>query len=401
MKGLVVFLLLGALAVPLAAQTPAADPAIAAVKAALAAGRYEEALAAVQAMPASKDTLRLRLDAHVGLKQFDKALATYDEIGDVEHKTSPDLLAKIASAVLTDVSTQPDPIVALAACKALMARHSPSGGPSGGASGGAAPCAKRLTEQAKSTTQPMSMRLAALATLAAGGQAGASAEFLQLAAQAKGREQRTVVSAARDLPPADAVAAVKPALSNPQEDIQYSAAIALGEVPSPESRKALSEYLAGNGSRVGKSAARLSLAILGDEESLKQFLPALPEMQGGDLLALGEALAAKGDGRGDEALERATRDDRELVRLGAAARLAATKPAIATPIFKGALQDVNPIMRAAALKEFRTTPLMTIGWARGYLLDKDPTVRVRACEALFTTLGASGAAPAGAAARLR
>lgn len=389
MKGFVVFLLLGALIAPLGAQAPAAAPSgVAAVKAALAAGRYEDALAGVQALPSSGETLRLRLDAHVGLKQFDKALSTYDEVGDLEHKTSPELLVKIAGAVLTDVSTQPDPLVSLAACKALMAR-------------GAAPCEKQLAERAKSATQPLAMRLAALATLASAGQTGAGAQFLQLAAQAKGREQRTVVATARDLPPADAVAAVKPALSNPEADIQYSAAITLGEIPSPESRKALTEYLAGDGNRVGKSAARLSLAILGDEESLKQMLPLLPQMQGGDLLALGEALAAKGDGRGDEALERATRDDRDLVRLEAAARLAAAKPELATPVFKAALQDVNPIMRAAALKEFRTTPLMTTGWARGYLLDKDPTVRIRACEALFTTLGASGAAPAAAAARRR
>lgn len=381
MKGLAPILLSVALAMPLAAQTP--EPgSLAAAHAALAAGRYDEVVRTVEGMATTGETLRLQLDAQLGLKQFSKALDAYDQIGDLErHPPANDaLLAKIARDVLRDVAARRDPFTVVAACKALLARAAND------------PCAKQVWEQAKSSTLPVPFRLAALATLAGAGQAEARTQFLALARQQQGPAQRAVIAAAEDLPPADAVSVIVPALANPAPDVQYSAALALGDRPTAESRRALTAYLAGTPDRRAKSAAIMSLAFVGDDARMREILPSLPQLQGGDLLKFGEVLAAKGDGRGTEALERAAKDDRDLIRIAAAARLSASHPQLATPILKAGIESPNPITRAATLEEFRNSPLLTLGWARGFMLDQDPTVRIRACEALFTKLGAPPAA---------
>lgn len=361
---------------PLAAQGGAPSEAqLAPIRTQIQKGQHKEALEALKALPDTSAVLRLRIDAAIGISDFPAALNALDSLRANEHKDDLPKLIAILRAIVDDAGKR-DEGVKLEACKVLLAH-------------GTHPCRKALTAEMANTEAPYPSRLQAAGVLAEAGDEAALAQYRKLASTASERQLRSVIESARTLPPAVAVPALELALASPEADIQYSAAATLGEKDSPASRQVLTKFLAGNPNRFARAAAASSLAALGDEEQLKAFTQALPDLQGGDLQRIGTALLSRGDPRGVEALTRATKDDHELIRISAAAALAAKAPEVSAPVLKTSLASPNPLIRAAALDEFRRSPLLTIVQARGFLLDSDLLVRIRAADAVFARVPAS------------
>jgi hypothetical protein len=353
--------------------TPASDATLNAIRAQIKKGEFKEALTALKPLQATGPVVRLRIDAALGAREFAAALAALDELPPPERKDSPALLATITRSVIEEAGRHDDQLAKLEGCKALISH-------------GAHACAKQLQQQSRNAKEPLPVRLAATAALAADGNAAAIAEYETLAAQASDRGLGVVVGTARALPPATAVKVVVPALQSTQASIQYSAATLLGELPSPESRKALVKFLEDGARGAPRSAAELSLAMLGDEARLKEILAALPELQGGDLLRVGKLLTKRGDTRGVDVLVRATKDDRERIRIEAGAALSDSVPDVARRVLLDALAQMNPLLRAAALEEYRDSRILTAQLARGLLLDGDALVQIRAGDALLARL---------------
>ena len=106
------------------------------------------------------------------------------------------------------------------------------------------------------------------------------------------------------------------------------------------------------------------------------------ELAGGDLYAAGLALRAAGNPKGVSALVRVAAGDNDLLKLRAAAALVDSHPVQVRSVFGAGLASENPLVRAAALRVFRRTPLLTPGVLLAGIADASPEVRTEAALGL-------------------
>jgi HEAT repeat protein len=346
-----------------------------AIRAQLKAGAHTAAFDALRGFVSTVDVLRLRIEAGLGLDRVDEALVDYERLARLGRQEDPAVLDSLTRAVLRGMLRSTDPLLAINACESLLGRDPD-------------PCQKTLEQQADDANAAVASRVAALGALARRNVAGASSKLQKLAATATGPQRRAVIGVTSGLPAETAVPLLTAALASDDEGVQYAAASALGNFPTPQARAALEEYLAGAPAAMPRGAARLSLALHGSEEWIKQFLDVLPELQGDMLLAMGELLQKRDDPRGVEAITRVAKGDHEPLRIAAAARLPPSDET-AGLVLEAALTNQNPWTRAAALQEFRPSSLLTLNRGRTFLRDPEPWVRLRAAQVVFARLTSS------------
>jgi HEAT repeat protein len=373
-------------------NAPAAPPAkvLDPIRADIKAGRFEAASKALAALPAAEPVLRLRIQAALGLDKPQAAAATYQDLAQLTAKEEPALLRTIATATLRELAREGEPVLGIEACAGLPATPSEA-------------CVAAVRKSAVDPKQPASVRFYGLAMLAGRGDRDALRRFQQSARSRYPTEARTVVDAARRLPASLAVPVLSSLLENPERDIQTAAVWNLGEFKTPAAKTALARYLAGP-RPIAAGAARVSLALCGDEQQLSALAEELPTMQGADLLAVGSVLHAKGDRRGRTAIMQVAHGEDELLRIRAAALLNGDPAPLVQGVLDRALDSDNIWIRAAALEAFRDSPGLSLARARRFLADPEPWVRLRAAQAVSarTQMAKTGSpAPAVAGARPR
>jgi hypothetical protein len=340
-----------------------------AVRAQLKKGDAAGARATLDGFEPAAETLRLRVVADLALDKVTDAVTDYDRLVGLSGAEEDGLLADVARGVVRHELTAQDPLVALEACATLLGA-------------GTDACARTLDQRAGDSALPFAQRIQSLAVLARHGMAGAADKLRQLAGTAVGGQYRVVVEASESLSVDTAVSLLIAALRVEDAGVQYAAASALGNRPSADARAALEKFESSASPGIARSAARLSLARLGSDQWLKQFVDVLPQLEGDVLLDIGQLLQARGDARGIQAIERVVQGDHEVLRITAAAKLPATSDLVRTT-FEAGLASQNPWTRVATLQQFRSSSLLTPTRARAFLLDREPWARVRAAQSIL------------------
>ena len=114
---------------------------------------------------------------------------------------------------------------------------------------------------------------------------------------------------------------------------------------------------------------------------------------GSDVLAAARPCRPTGCGRSRPAPAPAATADNEIVRIEAAAKMGPADAELARLVMDSLRVSDNPLLPAATLAAFRTSPLLDIAAILDGLADPNPWVRLRASEAAPAP-GAS-TAPAG------
>jgi HEAT repeat protein len=334
------------------------------------AGKYDVALAALE-NTRSGEGLRLKTEAAARAGKLDLALASYDALVASTKKDEPPLLAIVATSVLESALGAGEPTARATACSALAKQ-------------GARGCLERLRALAADAGQPADHRMRALIALVREGDESSKPRLTALLAQTPDAELRPLAESLKGIPAEIAVPVLSRLLAAEAADTQFSAAVALGGFSSDQARATLRAYVTRTSPRpAAASAARLSLAQLGDEEELSTFAAMIPQLQSGDLLVVGRLLDGRGDPRGADALERVVKGDYDLLKPLAAAALERSRPGVAARTLEETLKDQNPWMRAAALEAFRGSRLLTFPVLRAALSDPDTGVRTNAAAVLL------------------
>jgi HEAT repeat protein len=353
-------------------------------RAQIAAGRAADALAAL-ADAKTPEGLSLKVEAAARAKRFDVAASAYAALRKTSGKDDPALLHLMGREQLLVVEGSNDQIGRVAMCDALLPDAVPDG----------IACLENLRKWARDEAGPFTVRVAAAAALARRGDATAAALLTRLAGdKPSASSRRVVVSVLGGLPSRVAVPLLVPMLQDEDVGVQFSAASTLGEHRTPEARAALQAYLSVTDRRIARGAAELALAAQGDPAALQRLSAEVEELAGGDLYAAGLALRAAGDPKGLTALVRVAQGDNDLLKLQAAAQLVDSRPVPARAVFEAGLTRENPLIRAAAIRIFRGTDLVTPAVLLTGIADSSPEVRTEAALGLVARYPTGARAPA-------
>jgi hypothetical protein len=370
------------------AQAPAETPSLAELERRLAAGRAEEVLTALESRNDRPDVVRLRLRAAVATGRAELALRSYTQLRNATQKDDAVLLGGVGTATLGTLVTDKDLVLAIDACRALLRRA-------------ANPCGATRLAEAKDKSQPIAVRLAAVRALSEAASPPASVpELTRTIVASAGPDERALAQGLVGLPPQVAVPIWTRLADTGPREVQYLSIGALGRAGTPEARRAL-DAIRKRGAPPGLSfAVTVASAGAGDPVSLQELKKAIPLLQGSDVLAAAEILQAHGEAAvATPLLRQAAAGDNEIVRIEAAAKLGPADADLARKVLNSARVSENPILRAAALAAFRTSPLLDIPALLDGLADPNPWVRLRAGEAAAALSASSAPAEGGRARR--
>ncbi|HEX5480520.1 MAG TPA: HEAT repeat domain-containing protein [Dehalococcoidia bacterium] len=356
---------------PTAAAAQARDLDLAKARQAFQAGHVEAAWSAVNALPESPETLAFKVEVASSAGWIAEALTAYDGWELHTRRHNPDLLAIVATAVARNLAGDSDPAIRVEACRAVLQTRKAD-----------AACGSEMRTLAEARNQPDTVRLGAVAALAAG---GAADKALMMKVVREAHDSLAIAAGAAAWPPAVATPVLIGVLSSGDDHAQYAAALALGEIGTPEAASALRAFLARKPKGVGQLGAILGLARCGDRDALAQAKSLLPLLGAGDQLHAIEALAAHGDPGSTARLSEIAGGSDELQRLNAAKVLLARDPtsSLATHVIESGLASGNPWVRAQAIGlagQLGETWRLRV---RTSLLDSNPLIAARACQAIL------------------
>lgn len=292
------------------------------------------------------------------------AVARFDAEVAAGAEVNPDVLARLASAVLGEVADEsPDPSAAVEACLTLLAE---------------APHRCEARVMADADRSPVT-RLRLNARRLAGQSAATDRVLADVIGGIGERDWVAVIDAAPEFPPPLAVRLLTRALAEDGDDIRFGALDALSRIEHPSALPILRVW-ATRESVPGRLLALSAVARSGDAEAIRALKRLLPDLHGQDLLAAGVALASAGDPDGNEALAQVLRGPEELLHLEAAAAL----DALGNPQGRGRLEselgNPNVWLRLKALEQLRRSPgrLSPAVWRQ--MNDGMAWVRVRAAQ---------------------
>lgn len=358
------FLVVTAFLAPQRAQAQASRAPLAAVEQRMKAGDFRGAWDALAQMSESDEVLRLRVRTAVGLQQAEAALTAYERLI-VRRPPERPLLKEIASGVLRSLAAHEDPLIRIARCEALPEPDET--------------CRQEALRAAQDRSAPVAARASAAVMLLRAGDGRGPTVLHSLRSSSSASDQLALALSLDQAPPAVAEGPLLELLASPHPQVQYLAASALEDIDTPRTKAAL-RRLAKTGRGPAKLAAVISLARLGDHARLDEVGSALELLDGGDLLAAGEALARAGDPRGVAAIRRVSEGPHETLRLEAARGLTQFDRAAAAKVIEEGLTSSNPWIRAQALDVARRSGWTDTPKTRILLADGDAWVRLRAAQ---------------------
>ncbi len=165
-------------------------------------------------------------------------------------------------------------------------------------------------------------------------------------------------------------------------EVQFAAAAQLGETHSQKALDALRAWIINKPDGPARRAAVISMALLGDKDSLEDVRGFLPKLSGEDQLAAGRALAAAGDAAGEAVIRDAFNGESDGVRLQAAVQMASFAAPQARDTLSTALAAPNQWIRASAAQAYTDLAWEPTRELRALLLDGNEWVRLRAAQAM-------------------
>jgi HEAT repeat protein len=165
-------------------------------------------------------------------------------------------------------------------------------------------------------------------------------------------------------------------------EVQFSAAAQLGETHSQKALDALRAWIINKPDGPARRAAVISMALLGDTDSLAHVREMLPRLSGEDQLAAGRALAAAGDAAGEAVIRDAFNGESDSVRLQAAVQMASFAAPQARETLSAGLSAPNQWVRASAAQAYSDLAWEPTRELRALLLDGNEWVRLRAAQAM-------------------
>jgi len=362
----------------LCAWTAAGQPAsLETIRMQVRAGQYERAWLALQDLAPTPDTLRLEVEVSAHLGKIDRAIESYGRLTAITGQADPAALGAVSRAILDEEQRAADPLTRAESCRALLRA-------------GVTPCRAVLQAGARDQAWPRLARLVAAAALAESNPSDARL-LTEITGSLKGPDLAEVAAIIPDLPAAVAQPILNQFVASPLPELQCQGAMLLADFDTSASRQALKVLASGTG--LARSAARFSLAQLGDPDQLRAVAAALPRLERADLYRAGRALAAAGDDRGIHALEDVIAGNDPALRLDAAAALARWSKERAQRVIEDALTDPAPHIRARALALIARFGWSPYGPVSRLLTDQNPVVRVRAAG--ICVRRADAAAPQG------
>jgi hypothetical protein len=297
-------------------------------------------------------------------------LATWEQRAAQGRPDASELVA-IAASVVTEAQQSRNPEVAIEACSSTV--QAP-----------AAACTADLWTIARDTRTAFRLRAAAASVLVDQSVDGAAAYLLKLASAASSEELASAAPVLLVLPAKQSIPLLKRLLSTDSPTAHVAGCSALGRIDTGESRTALADYLATapRGTRP-YYVCTLSAARLGDPIALRMTSGIVNYLAHADLVEAAELLGQSAPDRQASLLMLVTRQGSPLAQLLAANALVPLRPDLATDVMIHAFESDRPDLRAAALEVHRTLSIDATQQVRGFLLDEDPLVRLRAAETIL------------------
>ncbi len=276
----------------------------------------------------------------------------------------------LARRVLRSLLNVDDEEIRLAACGALLRVTRTE------------PCRADLAKTAAEDRASIGLRLTAAASLSAAGDRNAVRSVLA---------DRTPLSMPSQLgiagmlakAGAEGAAILEGLLVSPAPEVQYVAAIALGESGGQRARTALQRFLKGSPTGPGRLGATLGLASTGEAGALAEVKTMLSRLGPYDKLVAARALVKAGDPAGMSAARQVVESDDTTQRLEAAAVVDASDHRLASTVIEKTLGHPNPLLRAHAIEIVGRLGWPTTPASRRLLVDADRWVRLRAAETLL------------------
>lgn len=347
----------------------------------LAAGRAAEALAVADRLlivrPSDVGALRVKVEALVALARVEQAHAAYDAYFAATHAEDDETLVRLARGVLVELERAPT-VEARIEALAVRAR-----------AGDAA--ARAAIEAVAKAVPPTTATWRATLALAALGDRAAIRRVVTTSGQGTGSGRVAGVDGLRHVPPADAVEALRSALRDTDTMVQATAAEVAAAHPMPQLRDDLLRVM--RESRQGAPLwAAVALAKVGERAADPVIRSAVDGLPDGRLIAA-RALAGGADRLWVDKLRPLLEDNNALFRVLAAEQLLGPAPEAARPALVSALADVNPLIRAEAVRVLASEPTVDRALMRRALRDASADARLHAARALMR-LGGAPAQPA-------
>jgi HEAT repeat protein len=354
-------------------QTASSDPqaGLTRARAALAAGRLDEAVAVADALlassPANRDAVEVKIRALVAGRRAEQALSAYGAFAGRTKQEDARLVAIVAESELRALSSSLQTELRLRA-EALerLARVVRSA------------TARAELERLRATT---SGRFTIDASLARLGDVKAALRLAELAASPTLPNKVPVIEALQAADAKQQAFTLVPLLADPNPLVRAAAAEAIGALGYREALPQLRSALEDPVPRVRMGAA-IAVGKLGDPAADAQIRAWLKSDSAGVRLMAVEAMTG-GKSREWVAVAKALLSDPDgLTRLRAAELLAAAEPDAAHAVLAKAASDPNPAVREEATRILETLPPYDVKLLRGLLVDRSPWVRLRVAGAL-------------------
>jgi HEAT repeat protein len=355
----------------LAAQESASLPTLAAVRERVKAGELDVAWSLVQKVPETTEVVREGIAIAIGRQDVRHAVEWYERLNRRVPAGDPELLSRIGVLRAQQLLQDPDPRVAVEACRAEHPTRS-------------AACLATVRRIADDANAPAGARLAAAGVLVDARDPAADGRFQQILQLALTNDPAVVADALTQRPSSGSLQPLMSIAENSNEDARYLATLALIRLRSKETAALLRSVATDKSAGAARLIAYIGLAAIGDGDALKIVNETLPLMKGRDLLETGKALVDLKDARGLPILRSvATDSEHELLRLEAAEALSPAEPDRAATIVRSLSSSDNPWIRARALEAAARLKILPTPAIRLAMLDANSWVAVRAVQAVI------------------
>ena len=303
-------------------------------------------------------------------------LAAWEQAA-AQGRTDASGLVAIATSVVTEAQQSRNPEVAIEACGSTVQAPATS-------------CTARLWTIARDTRTAFRLRAAAASVLVEQSVDGAAAYLLKLASAASPEELASGASLLKVLPAKQSVPLLQGLLATGSPIAHAAGCSTLGKIDTGESRTAIADYLASapRGTRP-YYVCTLAAARLGDPIAIRTTSGIANYLADADLVEAAEVLGNDPE-RQTNLLMLVTRQGSSVAQLVAANALVPFRPDVASRVMTQALENDRADLRAAALEVHRTLSVDADQHVRGFLLDEDPLVRLRAAETILARAIALG-----------
>ncbi len=349
----------------------AAQTALAQARAALSAGRLDEAVkladGLLSATPSNREAVDVKIRALTTGGKSDLALRAYDAYAASAKRQDAGLLTPLAEGALQILGapTQTETRLRAEALERL-ARH------------GRASARSDLEKMALSASD---------ASLARLGDVKAALRLAELAASPAVQNKVPIIENLRAAKAVKQAYVLVPLLDDTNPLVQVAAAQALGALGHREALPQLRGLLEARVPYVRMSAA-VAIARLGDRSADAQ-ITSLLKSDSPDVRLLAVEALADGKDRGWTSVAKALlADPNGLTRLRAAELLLTAEPDAARPVLAKAASDANPVVRQEAVRVLETRAPYDVRLLRSLLADSSAWVRLHAAGALLAAAGA-------------